>query len=380
VKISPEILNLVPYKPGKPISETQREYGLTTVYKLASNENPLGPSPKAMDAVKKALEHQNLYPDPSHYELLHTISKEWGFPTQQLAIGNGSDELIDLLTRIFCEPKEGVLTSVAAFNAYEVSAAANRAAIRKVPLTEGYRFDLEAIADYFFAHPEQNIRLIFVSNPNNPTGTYATKQEIESFLERVGNRDDVMVVFDEAYNEFVRATDYASAQNYINKYSNLIVLRTFSKIYGLAGFRVGAMIAPTEVVEVYNRVRKPFNVNDLAQVAANAALQDKEFLQRSQQICWKGLDYFYKKLEELGLPYIHSQGNFVMFDTLRDAVKVNEALLRRGIIMRPVLNYGFKTHMRLSVGLEHENEAAILALKEVLKEIPVLVGIAIPTV
>ena len=374
MKISPEILNLVPYKPGKPISETQREYGLTTVYKLASNENPLGPSPKAMDAVKKALEHQNLYPDPSHYELLHTISKEWGFPTQQLAIGNGSDELIDLLTRIFCEPKEGVLTSVAAFNAYEVSAAANRAAIRKVPLTEGYRFNLDAIADYFFAHPEQNIRLIFVSNPNNPTGTYATKQEIESFLERVGNRDDVMVVFDEAYNEFVRATDYASAQNYMNKYSNLIVLRTFSKIYGLAGFRVGAMIAPKEVVEVYNRVRKPFNVNDLAQVAANAALQDKEFLQRSQQICWKGLDYFYKKLEELGLPYIHSQGNFVMFDTLRDAVKVNEALLRRGIIMRPVLNYGFKTHMRVSVGLEHENEAAILALKEVLKEIPVLAG------
>ncbi|WP_413575384.1 histidinol-phosphate transaminase [Bdellovibrio sp. HCB290] len=380
MKISPEILNLVPYKPGKPISETQREYGLKTVYKLASNENPLGPSPKAMAAVKKALDHQNLYPDPSHYELLHTISKQWGFPTNQLAIGNGSDELIDLLTRIFCEPKQGVLTSVAAFNAYEVSAGANRAAIRKVPLTSGYRFDLEAIADYFFAHPEQDIRLVFVSNPNNPTGTYASKAEIEAFLQRMGNRDDVMIVFDEAYNEFVRAEDYASAQNYINKYNNLIVLRTFSKIYGLAGFRIGAMIAPAAVVEVFNRVRKPFNVNDLAQVAANAALQDEEFLQRSQQICWKGLDYFYKKLEELGLPYIHSQGNFVMFDTLRDAVKVNEALLRRGIIMRPVLNYGFKTHMRLSVGLDHENEAAIAALKEVLKEIPILAGTPIPTV
>jgi histidinol-phosphate aminotransferase len=381
VKISPEILNLVPYKPGKPISETQREYGLSKVYKLASNENPLGPSPKAMDAVKKALEHQNLYPDPSHYELLHTISKLWGFQTNMLAIGNGSDELIDLLTRIFCEPKQGVLTSVAAFNAYEVSAGANRAIIHKVPLTEGFAFDLEAIADYFMAnHKEQDIRVIFVSNPNNPTGTYASKEQVESFLARLGNRDDVMIVFDEAYNEFVRAEDYASAQNYINKYNNLIVLRTFSKIYGLAGFRVGAMIAPPTVVEVYNRVRKPFNVNDLAQVAANAALQDKEFLQRSQQICWKGLDYFYKKLEELGLPYIHSQGNFVMFDTLRDAVKVNEALLRRGIIMRPVLNYGFKTHMRLSVGLEHENEAAIAALKEVLKEIPVLAGTPVPTV
>lgn len=369
MKISPEILNLVPYKPGKPISETQREYGLTTVYKLASNENPLGPSPKALAAVKSALERQNLYPDPSHYDLLQTLSREWGFPTKQLAIGNGSDELIDLLCRIYCEPGDGVLTSVAAFNAYEVSAPANRAVIHKIPMGSGYRFDLPAIADYFLANPQKNIRLIFVSNPNNPTGTYVTQSEVESFLARVGNRDDVMIIFDEAYNEFVRASDYASAQNYMGQYKNLIVLRTFSKIYGLAGFRLGAMIAPPEVVEVFNRVRKPFNVNDLAQVAANAALQDKEFIERSQQICWKGLDYFYKKLEELGLPYIPSQGNFVMFDTLRDAAKVNEALLRKGIIMRPLLNYGFKTHLRLSVGLDHENEAAMAALAAVLQEI-----------
>lgn len=374
MKISPEILNLVPYKPGKPISETQREYGLTTVYKLASNENPLGPSPKAMAAVRHALDHQHLYPDPSHYELLHTLSKEWNVPTQQLGIGNGSDELIDLLTRIYCEPHDGVLTSVAAFNAYEVSAPANRAVIHKVPMKEGFRFDLSAIADYFFAHHEsKKIRLVFVSNPNNPTGTYAPKSEVEAFLERLGNRDDVMVIFDEAYNEFVRATDYVSAQSYIKQYKNLIVLRTFSKIYGLAGFRIGAMVAPPEVIEVFNRVRKPFNVNDLAQVAANAAVQDKEFIERSQQICWKGLDYFYKKLEELGLPYIPSQGNFVMFDTLRDAAKVHEALLRRGIIMRPLLNYGFKTHLRLSVGKEYENQAALEALADVLKEIPALI-------
>jgi histidinol-phosphate aminotransferase len=369
VKISPEILNLVPYKPGKPISETQREYGLKTVYKLASNENPLGPSPKALEAVRRALDHQHLYPDPSHYELLHMISKEWGFKTSEIAIGNGSDELIDLLTRIFCEPKEGVLTSVAAFNAYEVSAQANRAIIRKVPLEEGYRFDMKGLSDYFFTHPEQNIRIVFISNPNNPTGTYATKQELEAFLEKLGNRDDVMIVFDEAYNEFVRAKDYVSAQGYMSKYKNLIVLRTFSKIYGLAGFRIGAMLAPEAVIEVFNRVRKPFNVNDLAQTAALAALQDKEFIERSQQICWKGLDYFYKKLEELGLPYIPSQGNFVMFDTLRDAAQVNVALLRRGIILRPLLNYGFKTHLRISVGLDHENEAAMQALSDVLKEI-----------
>lgn len=369
MKISPEILNLVPYKPGKPISETKREYGLSTVYKLASNENPLGPSPKALEAVKKVLNEQSFYPDPSHYNLLQTLSQEWGVEKDRLAIGNGSDELIDLLTRIYCEPGSGVLTSEAAFNAYEVSAPANRAKIHKVPMAPGYKFDLPAIAEYFLNNPQLDIRLIFVSNPNNPTGTYVNKTEVEQFLEKLGNRDDVMIIFDEAYNECVRASDYASAQNYINKYSNLIILRTFSKIYGLAGFRVGAMVAPVETVEIYNRVRKPFNVNDLAQVAANAAVQDKEFIERSRQICWKGLDYFYKKLEELGLPYILSQGNFVMFDTLRDAAKVNEALLRRGIIMRPLLNYGFKTHLRLSVGLEHENEAAMQALAEVLKEI-----------
>ncbi len=371
MKISPEIQNLIPYKPGKPISETQREYGVSKVYKLASNENPLGPSPLAVKAVQEALKNQHRYPDPSAFELMETLSKEWGVAKNKLAIGNGSDELIDLLTRIYCEPHDGVLTSEAAFNAYQVSAGANRAWLHTTPLKEGYRFDLKAIADFFLQnHESKKIRLIFVANPNNPTGSYATRAEMDEFFKAVGNRDDVLIVFDEAYNEFVRAKDYASAQEYIGKVSNLIVLRTFSKIYGLAGFRLGAMIAPVEVIEVFNRVRKPFNVNDLAQVAANAAIQDKKFIEASQQIVWKGLDYFYKSLEILGLPYIRSQGNFVMFDTLRDAALVNEALLKRGIIMRPLLNYGFKTHLRLSVGLEEENIAAMDALKAVLAEIP----------
>lgn len=373
MKVSPEIQNLIPYKPGKPISETQREYGISKVYKLASNENPLGPSTKALRAVEAALRNQHLYPDPSAYEFLETLSKIWKVPKNRLAIGNGSDELIDLLTRIYCEPHDGVLTSHAAFNAYQVSAGANRAWLYTTPMASEFRFDLDAIAQFFHTHREsKKIRLIFVANPNNPTGSYATKAEMEKFFASVGNREDVLIVFDEAYNEFVRATDYVSAQDYINKVSNLIVLRTFSKAYGLAGFRIGAMVAPVEVIEVFNRVRKPFNVNDLAQVAANAAVQDPEFLEASRQIVWKGLDYFYKSLEKLGLPYIQSQGNFVMFDTLRDASLMNEALLKRGIIMRPLLNYGFKTHLRLSVGLEEENHAAIQALEEVLKEVPLL--------
>jgi histidinol-phosphate aminotransferase len=179
-----------------------------------------------------------------------------------------------------------------------------------------------------------------------------------------------LIAFDEAYHEFVRAQDYKSAMDFLKDYSNVILLRTFSKVYGLAGLRIGAMVAPPTVIEIFNRVRKPFNVNDLAQVAAQAALQDYEFVEATRKETWKGLDYFYRSLEKLGLPYYRSQANFVMFDTLRETHLVNEALLRRGIIMRPVQNYGFKTHLRLSVGLEEENILAINALEEVLKEVP----------
>lgn len=366
MKVSPEIVSLIPYKPGKPISETQREYGLTKVIKLASNENPLGPSPLAVAAIQNLLMQQHRYPDPMAYELSQVVSKKWNFPTTQIGFGNGSDELIDILVRIYCEPGEGILTSESAFSAYEISGQANRAKVHHVPLKEGYKFDLPAIADYYFAHAEANIKLIFIANPNNPTGTYVSRFEVDAFMKRLGNRDDVLIVFDEAYNEFVRAKDYSNADEYIRKYHNVIALRTFSKIYGLAGLRLGAMIAPAEVIEIFHRVRKPFNVNDLAQVAAVAALQDHKFIAASQQTVWKGLDYFYEKLEKLGLPFIESQGNFVMFDTLRDAAQVNEALLRKGIIMRPVKNYGFPNHLRLSVGIEEENIAAMQALAEVL--------------
>lgn len=370
MKISQEILDLVPYKPGKPISETQREYGVSRVIKLASNENPLGPSPMALEAVKKALEQQHRYPDPTHYELVQYLSKAWNYSKNQIGVGNGSDELLDLLIRIYCEPREGILIGESAFAAYGVSAQAARVKVHKVPLKKDFKFDLEAMADYFFSHPEEKIRLIFIPNPNNPTGSYVSWPEIEKFLKRIGNRDDVLVIFDEAYHEFVRAKDYKSSMEFLRNYTNVILLKTFSKVYGLAGFRVGAMVAPAEVIEIFNRVRKPFNVNDLAQVAALAAMQDQKFIEATRQMTWKGLDYFYDNLEKLGLPYIRSEANFVMFDTLRDAKLVNEALLKRGIIMRPVQNYGFNTHLRLSVGLQEENELAIKALREVLVEVP----------
>lgn len=374
LKVSPEILNMTPYKPGKPISETQREFGLTAVYKLASNENPLGSSPKALEAVKKALSHQHLYPDPGAFDLLSTLSRVWGRPAAQISIGNGSDEIIDLLTRIYCEPGDGVLTSQYAFQAYQVSSSANRLQLYQTPVTKDWRFDLRAMADFFLSHPDKKIRLIFVANPNNPTGTYVSKADMDEFFKRLGGRDDVLLVFDEAYTEYLRATDAVSAMDYLDRVSNLVVMRTFSKVYGLAGLRVGALIAPTSVIDVYNRVRKPFNVNDLAQVAATAAVQDQDFIKATQKLTWAGLDFLTHWLTQKQLPFLPSQGNFVLFDTLRDAHLVYQALLRRGVILRPVLNYGLPHHLRMSVGTEQENKIAIAALEEVLAEIPVLKG------
>lgn len=370
MKVSQEILNLVPYRPGKPISETQREFGLVRVIKLASNENPLGPSPLALAAVQKAIPHLHRYPDPTCYDLLLKLSERWKIPQKYLAAGNGSDEIIDILIRIYCEPGDAILTSQSAFAAYEVSAGAARTRVIKVPLLPDYRMDLPGITAAFLEQGARSkIRLIFIPNPNNPTGRFVTKDEVSQFLKVLGNRDDVLLVFDEAYNEFVRSPEYSSVFSEISKLKNLILLKTFSKNFGLAGLRVGVMAAPQEIVDLFNRVRKPFNVNDLAQVAAAAAIDDLDFIARSQTVTWSGLDYFMRELTRMQLPWIPSEGNFITFDTQKDAMKVYDRLLRRGIILRPILNYGFKSHLRMSVGLPEENQAAIAALEDVLKEV-----------
>lgn len=373
MKISAEILSLVPYKPGKPISETQREYGLKEVIKLASNENPLGPSPKALEAMKNALQQQHLYPDPGFYEVLQKLQEKWQVPAPKMSLGNGSNEVIDLLIRLFCEPGESILTTEGSFVAYPVCAQAARVNRHFVPMKTGFQIDLEAMGEYLVKNAEsQKIRLVFIPNPNNPTGSYVSESSVKTFLEKTKSLKDVFVVFDEAYNEYVRAKDYAPALKFMKDYSQVMIVRTLSKAYGLAGLRLGVLIAPQEVVALYNRIRNPFNVNDLAQVAAVAALDDDDFIKKSQNITWDGLDYFYDQLKKMGLDFVPSQGNFVLFDTRRDVVQVNEALLRRGVILRPVLNYGLKTHLRMSCGWPHENEKAIAVLKEVLAQIPEL--------
>lgn len=367
MKVSKEISTLIAYKPGKPIGETQREYGIKEVYKLASNENPLGMSPKALDAIEKSLKSLNLYPDPGCFNLIQKICEKWDVKPECVAIGNGSNEIIDILIRIFCEPGESILTSQSAFIAYKVCAQASRAKTFMVPLTVDYKFDTKALVSFIKSHKSDQVRMLFIANPNNPTGTYISKSDIEYLLHELKDEKDLLIIFDEAYHEFVRARDYVSSLSYAKQYKHVAVIKTFSKVYGLAGLRLGALIADPLVIDYYNRVRNPFNVNELAQVAGVAALDDEEYIKASQKLVWEGLDSFYQELQRLGLPYIESQGNFVLFETNRDVNQLNEELLKRGVIMRPVGAYGFPTHLRLSVGTMAENKIAMRVLEEVLK-------------
>lgn len=370
MKVSAEILNLVPYKAGKPVSETKREYGLKEVYKLASNENPMGPSPKAVQAIKAALEEQHRYPDPSYFDLVQKVSKKWNVPATQVGVGNGSNEIIDLLIRIFCEPGDAILTSQAAFVAYQICAQAARVKTKVVPLKEDLTIDLKGLADHFYRNPSSKIKIIFIPNPNNPTGTLVGGQELDEFLVRLGNRDDVLLVFDEAYTEYIRDKKFKEAVKFYKEYTNVLVIKTFSKVYGLAGTRLGILLAPEYVLEYYNRVRNPFNVNELAQVAGIAALDDDEYIQAGQKMTWEGLDYFYKELTRLNLPFFKSEANFVLFDTKRNGQECFENLLKKGIILRPVGNYGFPNYLRMTVGKAEENKKAIEAIEKMLTEIP----------
>lgn len=365
MKALPEIQSLMPYQPGKPISETKRELGLSHVYKLASNESPLPPSLLVQQAVTKAMSEINRYPDGACFELRQAVANYYAIPENWLMFGNGSDEIVDILVQIFCDPaKDTILTSKGAFSAYQISAQSVRVRAQTTELTEDLRFDLKAMAEKIKTDP--SIRFVFLPNPNNPTGTYFTKTEFEAFME-VASKKDLYVVLDEAYVEFVRAKDYPNGRDYQKRFSNIILLRTMSKVFGLAALRVGILMAPPEVCDMFNRVRKPFNINSLAQAAAVAALQDKEHLEKIKQLTWSGLDYYYTELKRLNLRYFPSEANFVLFDCERDSGQVFQDLLKEGVILRPVKPYGFPNYLRMSVGLPEENEAAIKALKKVLR-------------
>jgi histidinol-phosphate aminotransferase len=360
VKVSRDILSLKPYQPGKPISEVKRELGLNDVYKLASNENPLGPSPLALAAIQAELNEVHRYPDAAAFTMVQAFAKLAGVSAAEVAFGNGSNELIDLLIRIYCEPGDAIATSAAAFIAYKICAQAARVRTVESPLSAGGGFDLGALRSAI--ENDSRVRLVFIANPNNPTGTHVSVTELKEFLRFCAGRE-LLVVMDEAYVEYVRAKDYVSGLKLRTEFGHVVVLRTMSKAYGLAGLRVGFAIARPDVVDLIQRVRNPFNVSSLAQAATVAALSDQVHVKRVCELTWQGLDYLKREIKGLGLSYLPSEANFLLVDCGQDCEKLFNSLLRRGVIVRPVRNYGLPNCLRISVGTDEENRAAMRALK-----------------
>ena len=359
ISVAEHIARLKPYVPGKPIEEVQRELGLTDVIKLASNENPLGPSPHAIAALTAVASGVALYPEGSAPALRHAVAKLTGMPPDTLVFGNGSDEVLHLLAMTFLQPGDEIVQGDPSFAMYEIYASQCAAVPVKVPL-RNFTHDLEAMADAI----TPRTRLLFVANPNNPTGTFVAQPAIERFLERVP--PEVVVVFDEAYAEYVSHPDKPDLRPYITAGRNVVVLHTFSKAYGLAGLRVGYGIMRPEIAEILNRMRSPFNVNLPAQAAAVAALEDAEHIVRAVALNAKGRDYFCREFTAMGLTYVPSEANFVLVDTGRDSREVFDKLQRMGVIIRAGAGLGLPTHIRVTTGTMPQNERFIAAFRQVM--------------
>jgi histidinol-phosphate aminotransferase len=348
------------YVPGKPIEEVKREYGLTDVIKLASNENPLGASPKVLAALRAALDEINFYPDAQSYYVREALSRHLGFPADQVALGNGADGLIRELCVAYLDEGDEVIVSRSSFPVYDVSTQVMGGRLVKTPLKNG-GLDLTAMV----AALTPRTKLIFVCNPNNPTGTMVTAAEVEQFMAAVP--DSVLVVFDEAYYEFVDSPDFPDALQSVRAgRKNVVVLRTFSKVYGMAGVRLGYAIACPEVMTALQAVRESFPVNRLAQAAGLAALEDREFLRQTVAMNQAGRLYLYGQFERLGLVYLRSFTNFVLVQIGPQAGQVFQALLRQGVIVRPCAGYELPEHLRITVGTAEQNTRFIQALEKVL--------------
>ncbi len=361
--IPDHIKQIVPYPPGKPLEELEREYGIKNAIKLASNENPLGPSPRAVEAIKKALSKLHRYPDGSNFYLRQKLSEKFGVPFESIVIGNGSNEIIEMVSRAFLQRDDEIVVPEPSFLMYRIVSQIVGAKAVSVPLRD-YRIDLSAMA----SKVNSRTRVVIVNNPNNPTGTVVSRDEWEAFIKALPS--EIVVVVDEAYIEFMPDGSSFNAIDYISSDGPYIVaLRTFSKAYGLAGLRIGYGFSHPEVVDYLNRVRQPFNVNLLAQEAALAALDDDDFLEKTRRTVWEGLAYLYRKLDEMGLRYIPTCTNFFLIEVPGSAREIYQALLRKGVIIRAMDSYGLGKFIRVTVGLPEENERFINCLQEVLKEI-----------
>jgi histidinol-phosphate aminotransferase len=357
------VQQLIPYKPGKPIEELERELGLTRIVKLASNENPLGPGKKALAAIQAALSELALYPDGSGFALKQALAKKYAVDASQITLGNGSNEILELVARAFLRPGLEVIFSQHAFAVYPLVTQAVGAMAMVVPAVE-YGHDLAGM----LAHVTDNTRVVFVANPNNPTGTLLSQADVEAFIGALP--DTVICVLDEAYFEFVSRQEAIDSISWLKKYPNLIITRTFSKAYGLAGLRVGYSLSSPEIADILNRVRQPFNNNTLALAAAEAALSDDEHLQNTITINIQGMQQLTEGFTQLGLEWIPSAGNFVSVDLRQPGQPVYEALLHKGVIVRPVGNYEMPDHLRISIGTQFENQQFLHALGDVLEQIP----------
>ena len=350
---------LSPYQPGKPIEELARELGLNPaeIIKLASNENPLGPSEKALAAARKALEELCLYPDGNGFELKRALANRVGVGMDQITLGNGSNDVLEVIARCFADTESEVVFSQYAFAVYPIVTQAIGAKGVPVPAKE-WGHDLDAMA----AAVTERTKLVFVANPNNPTGTVHTARAIESFLDKIPER--VLVVLDEAYCEYLTGEEYPDGIKLLERYPNLIVCRTFSKAWGLAALRVGYAISSPAIADILNRVRQPFNVDSVALAAATAVLQDEAYLNRSREVNAAGLRQLSEAFELMGLPYIPSAGNFIAVEVGDQAQGIYQSLLSHGVIVRPIAGYGMPLHLRVSVGLPEENERFLDALSQ----------------
>ena len=348
-----------PYVPGKPLEEVAREYGIADAVKLASNENPLGPSPKATAAIRDGLNRLHRYPEGAAPLLTEKLSAHLGVPADRIVLGNGSDEVISMLTRVFLGPGDEAILPEPAFLMYDIMVNCDGATPIPVPLRD-YAIDLAAILDRI----TPRTRMIFLTSPNNPTGIALSRSSFEPFLDTVP--EDVVVVVDEAYIEFARDPSAVNGLHYLDRGKNVAVLRTFSKAYGLAGLRIGYGAMPPDMAEVLNRIRPPFNTSIPAQLGAAAALDDVDFLGKTLRTVHDGLDRIGDVLNELGLEYLPSQANFLFVKVPMAADALFEALLREGVVVRSLTSYGYPGHIRVTAGTPAENAKFLGALKKVL--------------
>jgi len=356
-----KVLDVRRYIPGKPIEELQREKGLSEIIKLASNENSHGPGPRVLEVLDKGIRELNRYPDDSVFYLRKALAGQLEVSERRLFVANGSVEILYLLAELFVKDGEEIIYATPSFVVYRIVSQLSLGRAVEVPLDDQYRHDLDSMAEAVC----ERTKLVFICNPNNPTGTHNREDELRTFLDRVP--EDCLVVVDEAYYEYVEAPDYPQTLEWLERYPNLVVLRTFSKIYSLAGLRVGYSISHPQLVNLLERGRPPFNVNSLSQVAAVAALRDPERLRWIQNENSLGRRYIIKKLRALGCRVLPSQTNFVMAFLPIDSQMAYGALLEKGVIVRPMGNFGTKLNaVRISVGLEEENHRMIHSLEELI--------------